>query len=116
LYASSRFVVVPLYENDFQAGVTTILEAMAMGKAVIVSRTSGQRDVIQDGVNGIYVPPGDPRALRSAILNLLEHPEEAARLGMNARKTIESAMSLELWVDRTSRVVREVGLRYASAV
>src|SRR5258706_10554785 len=35
LYASSRFVVVPLYENDFQAGVTTILEAMAMAKAVI---------------------------------------------------------------------------------
>jgi glycosyltransferase involved in cell wall biosynthesis len=116
LYASSRFVVVPLYENDFQAGVTTILEAMAMSKAVIVTRTSGQCDVIQDGVNGIYVPPGDPGALRGAILDLLEHPEEAARLGMNARKTIESAMSLELWVDRTSQVIREVGLRYASAL
>jgi glycosyltransferase involved in cell wall biosynthesis len=46
LYASSLFVVVPLYENDFQAGVTTILEAMAVGKAVIVTQTSGQRDVI----------------------------------------------------------------------
>jgi glycosyltransferase involved in cell wall biosynthesis len=109
LYASSLFVVVPLYENDFQAGVTTILEAMAVGKAVIVSRTSGQRDVIQDGVNGIYVPPGDARALRRAIVNLLEHPEEAARLGRNARSTIESAMSLELWADRVSEVVRNAG-------
>jgi glycosyltransferase involved in cell wall biosynthesis len=116
LYASSRFVVVPLYENDFQAGVTTILEAMAMSKAVIVTRTSGQCDVIQDGVNGIYVPPGNPGALRGAILDLLEHPDEAARLGMNARKTIESAMSLERWVDRTSQVIREVGLRYANAL
>ena len=111
LYASSLFVVVPLYENDFQAGVTTILEAMAMGKAVIVTRTSGQRDVIQDGVNGIYVPAGDPRALRSAIVNLLDRPEEVARLGMSARKTIESTMSLDLWVERISQVIRALARR-----
>jgi glycosyltransferase involved in cell wall biosynthesis len=110
LYASSSFVVVPLYENDFQAGVTTILEAMAMAKAVIVTRTSGQRNVIEDGVNGIYVPAGDPRALRSAIVNLLEYPEEAIRLGRNARKTIESNMSLDLWVQRVSQTVNAVAV------
>jgi len=113
LYASSLFVVVPLYENDFQAGVTTILEAMAIGKAVIVTETRGQRDVIQHGINGIYVPPGDPQALRRAIIDLLERPEQAARLGANARRTIESTMSLGLWVERISRVVREVGMRSA---
>ena len=43
LYAESSFVVVPLRETDFQAGVTTILEAMAMGKAVIATRTTGRR-------------------------------------------------------------------------
>ncbi len=49
LYAGCEFVVVPLYETDsFQAGITVILEAMAMGKAVIVSRTSGQGDTIVD--------------------------------------------------------------------
>ena len=113
LYASSQFVVVPLYENDFQAGVTTVLEAMAMGKAVIVTRTSGQRDVIEHNVNGVYVPPGDVLALRDAIVSLLERPEEAARLGDNARRTIESAMSLDLWAHRIADVVRDVGKRYA---
>jgi glycosyltransferase involved in cell wall biosynthesis len=108
LYASSRFVVVPLYDTDFQAGVTTILEAMAMGKAVIVSRTRGQRDVIQDGVNGIYVPPGDAQALRSAITGLLDSPERAAQLGANARRTIESEMSLDLWTARIADVIRQV--------
>lgn len=49
LYAESSFVVVPIKETDFQAGVTTILEAMAMGKAVIATRTTGQTDVITDG-------------------------------------------------------------------
>jgi glycosyltransferase involved in cell wall biosynthesis len=109
LYASSRFVVVPLYENDFQAGVTTILEAMAMGKAVIVTQTSGQRDVIRHDVDGVYVPPGDPQVLRGAIVRLLEHPEEAERLGANARQTIESTMSLDRWADRIAHVVRTVG-------
>jgi glycosyltransferase involved in cell wall biosynthesis len=106
LYAGSRFVVVPLYENDFQAGVTTILEAMAMGKAVIVSRTEGQTDVIEHDVNGLYVPPGDVTALRNAIVRLLEHPEEADRLGAAARRTVESTMSLPQWVDRITGVVR----------
>lgn len=109
LYASSRFVVVPLYDNDFQAGVTTLLEAMAMGKAVIVTQSVGQRDVIEHGVNGIYVPPGDPRALRAAIVELLACPEKAAELGANARKTIETDMSLDLWAERISKVTREIG-------
>jgi glycosyltransferase involved in cell wall biosynthesis len=111
LYASSRFIVVPLYENDFQAGVTTILEAMAMGKAVVATRTTGQQDVIEHNVNGIYVPPNDPLALRAAIVDLLDRPEEAARIGRNARHTIESSMSLDLWVERIARAVRQVDRR-----
>lgn len=113
LYAAAHFVVVPLYDNDFQAGVTTMLEAMAMGKAVIVTRTEGQRDVIQDGVNGVYVPPADPVALRAAIQRLLDHPEEAARIGANARHTIEQHMSLESWIERIARVLRATALERA---
>ena len=107
LYASSRFIVVPLYETDFQAGVTTILEAMAMGKAVIASKTRGQRDVIEDGVTGIYVPPGDPAAMRRAINDLLASPERAATIGANARKAVEARMSLTLWADRIAQVIRD---------
>jgi glycosyltransferase involved in cell wall biosynthesis len=107
LYAESAFVVVPLYENDFQGGVTTLLEAMAMGRAVIVTRTTGQRDVIEDGVNGLYVPPADPAALRAAICRLLDHPEEAERLGASARRTIEERMTLDHWADRIAYIVRE---------
>ncbi len=106
LYASAAFVVVPLYETDFQAGVTTILEAMAMGKAVIATRTTGQREVIEDGVSGIYVPPGDPAALRAAIQGLLAAPQRASAIGANARQVIESRMSLDLWADRIAAVIR----------
>lgn len=104
LYADARFVVVPLYQNDFQAGITTILEAMAMGKAVITSRTIGQGETIRDGENGLYVPPGDASALRAAILRLLENPAEAERLGAQARRDIEAGWTLDHWVERIANV------------
>lgn len=97
LYTRAAVVVVPLVENDFQAGVTTILEAMAMGKAVVVSATSGQKDVIEDGVTGLTVPPGDPERLREAIRSLLDRPTERRRLGLNARDAFESRFTLDLY-------------------
>jgi glycosyltransferase involved in cell wall biosynthesis len=106
LYADARFVVVPLYENDFQAGITTILEAMAMGKAVITTKTTGQRDTIRDGENGLYVPPGDADALRAAIARLLDNPAEAERMGSQARRDLEADWTLDHWVERIARVTQ----------
>jgi glycosyltransferase involved in cell wall biosynthesis len=111
LYAKAAAVVVPLYENDFQAGVTTLLEAMAMGKPVIVTRTEGQTDVVEDGVNGLYVPPGDVKALRSAILRVLNDTELAQKLGRAARRTIEERMTLDHWVQRIADSVRATAER-----
>jgi glycosyltransferase involved in cell wall biosynthesis len=89
LYARSRFVVIPLHDVDFDAGVTTLTEAMAMGKAVIISRTRGQVDVIRHGEHGLVVPPADPVALRAAIQHLLDHPDEAERMGRAGRDLAE---------------------------
>ena len=110
-YSRSRFVVVPLHEADFDAGITTVNEAMAMGKAVIVTRTRGQVDLVREGVQGLYVPPGDPRALRQAIEHLLQHPEEAARMGRAGRELVETRHTLDRYVERVVRIVRESGDR-----
>jgi glycosyltransferase involved in cell wall biosynthesis len=109
LYSRSRFVVVPLHEADFDAGVTALCEAMAMGKAVIITQTRGQADVVREGVNGLYVPPGDPRALRQAIEHLLGHPEEAARMGRAGRELAETRHALDRYVERVARIVRSSG-------
>lgn len=125
LYARSALVVVPLHEGDNQAGITTLLEAMAMGKPVIVTRTRGQTDVLRGricdatgpvgapvggatafGVSvedagteaGLYVPPADPAALRAAITYLLAHPDEAARMGRAGRRLVQRHFSLERFV------------------
>jgi glycosyltransferase involved in cell wall biosynthesis len=95
LYARSRSVVVPLVPSDSDNGVTVILEAMAMGKPVVCSRTRGQVDVIQDGVTGIYVPVGDPVALREALLSLWNEPQRAHTMGALARAYVEQHHTLE---------------------
>lgn len=107
LYSDSLFMVMPLEDVKFQAGVTAILECMAMGKAVICSRVPGQTDVVVEGDNGRYVPPGDPQLLRSEISRLLAQPEEAARLGANGRKLVEREMSLDLYVERLTGILHE---------
>lgn len=105
LYARSRFVVVPLVPSNSDNGVTVILEAMAMGKPVICSRTRGQVDVIQEGVTGLYVPVGDAAALRTAIQSLWNEPLRAREMGRNARAYIERHHTLEGFTSATRSAV-----------
>jgi glycosyltransferase involved in cell wall biosynthesis len=84
-YASAKIVVVPLIPAQNNAGISVLLEAMAMGRPVIITRTEGQVDVVRDGENGLYVPAGDPDALRTAIRRLLADPDYAERLGRAGR-------------------------------
>ncbi|HUN65092.1 MAG TPA: glycosyltransferase family 4 protein [Bacteroidota bacterium] len=108
LYARSRFVVVPLHPSESDNGITVILEAMAMGKAVICSRINGQKDVIIDGVNGIFVPPGNPRALRDAMLYLLKNPDAAAAMGRAGRAHIEKYFRWDDFVKNIRETIEEV--------
>lgn len=136
VYARSAVVVVPLYDVDFQAGVTTILEAMAMGKAVIVTHTQGQVDVVEDRraatrgemprihpvsllravaqeageevePNGFYVPAGDSEALRRAIVYLLDHPSERQCLGRAGREAVERFMTVGQFAARLAGLVEQ---------
>lgn len=107
LYARSALAVVPLLQNEYQTGISTILEMMAMGKCVIATRTHGQVDTIVDNVTGVYVPPGDPTALRAAIERLLSRPEERQRIGAAARAYIEKEASLDLFTGKCVQAMRD---------
>lgn len=105
LYAESLFTVVPLLENDMQAGITTIVESMAMERAVVVTRTRGQVGTVRHASSGLEVPPGDASALRASIQWLLDHPEESQRMGREGRRSVEAGMTLEQFVERMTAVV-----------
>lgn len=100
LYARAAVVVVPLVETDFQAGVTTVLEAMSMGKAVVVTATKGQSRLVVDGATGICVPPNDAARLRDAISFLLDHGSERRRLGEAAREAVAKNWNVEAYARR----------------
>jgi glycosyltransferase involved in cell wall biosynthesis len=106
LYAQSRFAVVPLLPSDTDNGVNAILEAMAMGKAVICSRTRGQVDVIEEGKTGLFVEQGNPRALREAIEYLWNNPDVAERMGRSGRAYIEQHHSLDNFVETVRHIVQ----------
>jgi glycosyltransferase involved in cell wall biosynthesis len=64
----------------------TFLEGMALGKAVIASNEGGPLDVIEDGVDGLLIPPRDPQRLADAVLRLLDQPAFVAALGNRAAR------------------------------
>ncbi|MEV7604332.1 glycosyltransferase family 4 protein [Paenarthrobacter sp. NPDC089322] len=99
-YAAAKVVVVPLLPTDIDAGVNVILEAMAMGRPVVASRTAGQVDVIKDSVNGVFVPPGDATALKECIASLLADPESAEEMGRRGRAYVEQYHRLEDFIDK----------------
>lgn len=105
-YAQSQFAVLPIHDSVFSSGATAVLEAGSMGRAVIATRSRGITDHLIDGETGILVDPDDSNALRGAIQYLLAHPEEATRLGNNARQRIEEELNLDLYVEKIANLVQ----------
>jgi len=75
------------------------IEAMAVGKPVVITRSGGPEEVVEDGHTGVLVPPADPKSLASKICDLLRNPELAATLSRNARAEVESKFSLTKMVE-----------------
>ena len=89
-YERAAVVVVPSRREGY--GMVA-REAMAHGRAVVASDVGGLRDAIEDGVDGVLVPPRDVTALRAAIERLLGDTELRTRLGAAARVRAEREWS-----------------------
>jgi glycosyltransferase involved in cell wall biosynthesis len=68
---------------------TVLLEAMACARPVITTAVSGALEVVQDGQNGLLVPPKNPAVMAQAIIRLLQSPGWGDRLGQAALETIQ---------------------------
>jgi glycosyltransferase involved in cell wall biosynthesis len=92
----------------------SILEAMAAGLPVVASRVGGVPELVEDGVTGLLVPPGDARALADALGRLDADPELRARLGAAGRARAAERFDLPRFraahVDLYARLLAERGL------
>ncbi len=85
LLTADVFVLPSLHESSPNA----LIEAMAVGMPCIASDVGGIVDLIENGKNGLRIPPEDSEALASALHRLLTNPNLATTLGQNARPTIQ---------------------------
>lgn len=85
--------VFVLSSTDEGLSIATI-EAMAAGKPVVVTRSGGPQEIVEDGETGFLVPPADPEALAAKICEVLRHPDVGARLGARARGEVVGRFTL----------------------
>ena len=98
------FVLPSLYEGTSLA----VLEAMAAGCPVVSSAIGGTDELIEDGVSGLLVAPGDAAALGAAIARLLGDPGLRASMSARAREHAEADFSREGMARRVERVYSQV--------
>lgn len=93
LYASATIVLIATRSNLHVSGMTVSLEAMATGRPVVVTRTPGIEDYIEDGRTGLLSSIGDAASLARGALELLQDPERVAAMGSAARGSVEERFS-----------------------
>lgn len=84
--ADMDVVVLPSYREGLPL---TAMEAAAAGRPLVAARATGTVDAVVDGVTGLLVEPGDPRALADALGSLLDDPDRSRRMGAAARAHAE---------------------------
>jgi len=85
-----------------------VLEAMAAGRPVIATRVGGLPHLIEDGVTGLLVPPGDAVGLAEGIQRLLSDPALRVRMGSGARAVAHSRFLRDVVVARYRRIYEDV--------
>ena len=97
LMAGARFIVIPLDMSQLATtGQQSYLNAMALGKLVIVTDTVDAPFYIENGSTGLLTPSGDAESLRKAIVWAWEHPAERQQIGHRA-KIFAEPMDTEWW-------------------
>jgi glycosyltransferase involved in cell wall biosynthesis len=94
-----------------------ILEAMNCGKPIIATNVGGISEIVRNGINGIVVPPKDPEALYSAMVDLLDDKEKQKTMGFNGKRICKERFSSKTMVGRIeelydTHINRKIKYRY----
>jgi glycosyltransferase involved in cell wall biosynthesis len=99
--AAARVVALPVRENTYSGATTVLLQAMAMAKPIVVSRTDAiaRGYGLEDGVNCRLILPGDIDAFERALAETVAGAAAAVSFGRRARETVERCFSWERYTD-----------------
>ena len=108
LVARKSCIVICCLDFPYTVGLTTLVEAFALGIPVICSRNPNfEIDIDKEGI-GITVEYNDVQGWIDAIRYIADHPEEARRMGENARKLAEERFNLEIFSREIAESLLEI--------
>ncbi len=106
ILATANAFVLP----SFAEGVPVVLmEALAAGLPVIATRITGVPELVEDGVSGFLVPPGDPQALTGAIAALAARPDGGRAMGAAGRDVVRAEFDIDREAARLAALFRGTG-------
>ena len=115
LYVQASVVVVATEDTPNACGVTSLMEALAMGKPTIVTDNPALRDYLPPAHAGVVVAVGDGAALRAAIVDLLGNPAKAEAMGRRAREFAEQRFHPRLHAQAAAELFGQIIDRNALA-
>jgi glycosyltransferase involved in cell wall biosynthesis len=96
---------------------TSLLDAMACGRAVVATRAGGIPEIVEDGATGSLVPPRDPAAMAHEIVRLLSDKALRRRMGEAGYARVSARFTVERMVEETAAVyARVAGRRHATGI
>lgn len=111
LLAEGAISVLPSHSEGLS---NTLLESMTAGLPIVATRVGGNAELVEDGVNGILVPPQAPATLANAILRILDDPDLAQRFSSAARAKAMQHFSMEKMIrDTETLYIDQLGARGA---
>ncbi|MCI5222077.1 MAG: glycosyltransferase family 1 protein [Candidatus Electrothrix sp. AR4] len=106
MYSSFDICVVP--SKKFENFPYACLEPMSCGRAVVASRCGGIPEMIEDGISGLLVKPGNSSSLARALVKLIENGNLRKSLGRNARQRVENLYSRTYIAKKTLQLYKKV--------
>ena len=103
IWANSHIAVLPSYREGLPK---SLLEAAACGRPMVATDVPGCREIVQDGVTGLLVPPRDAEALAAALERLAGEKALRRRMGAAARDLVERALSDQVVAEQTLALYR----------
>ncbi|HYI74496.1 MAG TPA: glycosyltransferase family 4 protein [Gaiellaceae bacterium] len=105
----ARVVALPVLDNTYSGATTVLLQAMALGKPVVVTRTKAIASGygLVDGDNCRLVEPGDGAGFGRTLAGVLRDEWHAHSLGARARRTVEEGLTWDRYVDRIEHVLSD---------
>jgi glycosyltransferase involved in cell wall biosynthesis len=105
VYDAASAVVYPsVFPEPF--GIV-VIEAMARGRPVVITRTGGMPEIITHEVDGLIVDPNDADQLAQALIRLLRNRDLAESLGRQARQRVAASFTAERMIERTEDVLNQ---------